>query len=115
MYSFKMDTPDYLRPALAIALAEARHAAGLTQPQLADFSGLARSYVAAIEGGTTSCSLESLYALVGALQIDPADFLSRVDALRAMRPSISNPGRGGKRVISFAADAGMDTDNAPAQ
>ena len=110
-----MDIPDYLRPALAIALTEARHAAGLTQPQLADFSGLARSYVAALEGGTTSCSLESLYALTRALQLDPADFLARVDDLRAMRPSISNPGRGGKRVISFAAEAGKDDeDDTPA-
>ena len=99
-----MDTHDYLRPALGIALAEARHAAGLTQPQLADFSGLARSYVAAIEGGTTSCSLESLYALTNALQLDPAEFLARVGELRAMRPSISSPGRGGKRVISFEDD-----------
>lgn len=104
-----MDTPDYLRPALAIALAEARHAAGLTQPQLADFSGLARSYVAAIEGGTTSCSLESLYALTRALQLDPANFLSRVDELRAMRPSISSPGRGCKRVISYSSDDEDDT------
>lgn len=109
-----MDTPDYLRPALAIALVEARRAAGLTQPQLADFSGLARSYVAAIEGGTTSCSLESLYALTRALQVDATVFLGRVDELRGMRPSISNPGRGGKRVITFAADAGMDDDHTPA-
>lgn len=84
-----MDAPDYLRPALAIALAEARHAAGPTQPQLADFSGLARSYVAAIEGGAASCSLESLYALTRALQVDAADFLGRVKELRAIGPSIS--------------------------
>ena len=96
------------------SLAEARHAAGLTQPQLADFSGLARSYVATIGRGTTSCSLESLYALTRALRVDTTAFLGRVEELRAMRPSISNPGRGGKRVITFAADAGMDEDNAPA-
>lgn len=109
-----MDTSDYLRPALAIALAEARHAAGLTQPQLADFSGLARSYVAAIEGGISSCSLESLYALTRALQLDATVFLARVDELRAMRPSISNPGRGGKRVISFADETVKDDDDTPA-
>ena len=91
----------FLRPAIAIALAEARKAAGLTKPQLADFSGLSRSYIAALEAGETSFSCESLYALLGVMNVDIVAFFQRVEDLRAQKPTISKPGRGRRRTITI--------------
>lgn len=95
-----MEPIPFLRPAIAIALAEARHKAGLTQPQLADFSGLSRSYIAALEAGETSFSCESLYALLGVMNVDIVAFFQRVEDLRAQKPTISKPGRGRRRTIT---------------
>ena len=91
----------FLRPAIAIALAEARKAAGLTQPQLADFSGLSRSDIAALEAGDTSFSCDSLYALRGVMNVDIVAFFQRVEDLRAQKPAISKPGRGRRRTITI--------------
>ena len=95
-------TIPYLRPAIAIALVEARRAAGLTQPQLADFSGLSRSYVAALEAGKTSASVESLYALLRALRVDISCFFARVEELREQNPALSKPGKGRQRMKRLA-------------
>ena len=96
-----MEIP-HLRAAIAIALAEARHAAGLTQPQLADFSGLSRSYVAALEAGKTSFSVESLYALLQVIRMDAPAFFARVEDLRGQCPTLSKPGKGRRRTKCLA-------------
>lgn len=99
-----MEVIPFLRPAIAIALAEARHKAGLTQPQLADFSGLSRSYIAALEAGETSFSCESLYALLEVIHMDVVAFFNRVEELRAQRPVISKPGRGRRRSVTLGSN-----------
>ena len=96
-----MEPIPFLRPAIAIALAEARKTAGLTQPQLADFSDLSRSYIAALEAGETSFSCESLYALLGVMNVDIVAFFQRVEDLRVQKPTISKPGRGRRRTITI--------------
>lgn len=98
-----MEVIPFLRPAIGIALAEARHKAGLTQPQLADFSGLSRSYIAALEAGKTSFSCESLYALLEVMRMDVVAFFSRVEELRAQKPAISKPGRGRRRSVTLGS------------
>ena len=103
-----MDIIPYLRPSIAIAMAEARKAAGLTQPQLADFSGLSRSYIAALEAGETSFSCESLYALLGVMNVDIVAFFQRVEDLRAQKPTISKPGRGRRRMITIGVTPSSD-------
>ena len=100
----------YLRAAVAIALVEARHAAALTQPQLADFACLSRSYVAALEAGKTSFSVESLYALLQAMRVDVSAFFVRVEEIRGQCPTLSNPGRGRRRMKNIA---GKETPAAP--
>ena len=105
-----MDIP-YLRAAIAIALVEARHAAGMSQHQLADFAGLSRSYVAALEAGKTSFAVETLYALLHVLQMGAADFFVRVEELRRQRPTLSKPGKGRRRMKILA---GEETPAAPA-
>lgn len=99
-----MEMIPFLRPAIAIALAEARHKAGLTQPQLADFSGLSRSYIAALEAGETSFSCESLYALLEVMRTDVVAFFTRVEELRAQKPVISKPGRGRRRSVTLGSN-----------
>lgn len=94
-----MDTIPYLRPAIAISLAQARRDAGLTQPQLADFSGLSRSYIAALEAGETSFSCESLYALLAVMRVDVVEFFRRVEEIRARKPSLIKAGRGRRPTI----------------
>ena len=89
-------------------MAEARKAAGLTQPQLADFSGLSRSYIAALEAGETSFSCESLYALLGVMNVDIVAFFQRVEDLRAQNPTISKPGRGRRRTITIGVTPSAD-------
>ena len=92
---------DFLRQAIAVALTEARHAAQLTQPQLADFAQLSRSYIAAVEAGKVGISCETMYSLLTVLQISPIAFFQRVEELRAQKPVLSNPGRGGRRTVAF--------------
>jgi transcriptional regulator with XRE-family HTH domain len=104
-----MEVP-YLRAAVAIALVEARHAAGLTQSQLADFAGLSRSYVAALEAGNTSFSVESLYALLQAMRIHAPDFFAGVEELREQCPMLSKPGKGRRRAKILA---GTESPAAP--
>lgn len=105
-----MEMIPFLRPSIAIALAEARHKAGLTQPQLADFSGLSRSYIAALEAGETSFSCESLYALLTVMRMDVVAFFSRVEELRAQKPAISKPGRGCRRSVTLGGSSpGQET------
>ena len=104
-----MEIP-YLRTAIAIAIVEARHAAELTQPQLADFANLSRSYVAALEAGKTSFSVESLYALLHAMRVDVTTFFVRVEEIRSQRPTLSNPGKGRRRMKNLA---GKETPAAP--
>lgn len=101
-----MDT-SHLRQSIAIAVAEARRDAGLTQPQLADFAQRSRSYIAAIEAGSVNVTCETLYALLAVFGRDPVDFFRRVEELRRQRPEVSRPGRGKRRAVIL--DSGGDS------
>lgn len=93
----------YLREAIAIAIAEGRQKSGLTQPQLADFAELSRSYIAAVEAAKVGISCEALFEILGVLKIPPTTFFQRIEELRAKKPVICSPGRGRKRTFSFGA------------
>lgn len=58
--------------ALAAALTAARHAAGLTQQQLADRSGISRPTIARVEAGTASLGSSRLWAWAAACGTTPA-------------------------------------------
>lgn len=105
---------NFLRQAIAVALAEARRAAQLTQPQLADFAQLSRSYIAAVEAGKVGISCETVYSLLAVLNISPIVFFQRVEELRAQKPVLSNPGRGGRRLVAFANDFKDDAEKSMA-
>ena len=97
-----MNNIPYLRQAFAIALAEARHAVGLTQLELADLAGLSRSYIAALEAGSVGFSGERLYMLAAVLQIDVLDFWTRIEELRKLQPTLLAPGKGKRRVKTIS-------------
>lgn len=55
-YSYRMQEKDSLNWAMASVIYEARKAAGLTQVELADFSGLSKPYVSGLERGNINAS-----------------------------------------------------------
>lgn len=63
-----------VRRAFGVRLREVRHAAGLSQEELALHCGLDRSYVGQIERGERNLSLENIHKLAGALGIEPGEF-----------------------------------------
>lgn len=73
---------------LGRAIAELRHARGLSQQELADQLGIERSYVSKLEGGRFSRVLDLL--------IEAASRLGGEIAVEASAPPASTePGRGG--------------------
>jgi transcriptional regulator with XRE-family HTH domain len=53
-----------------------RHAAGLSQEELAARAGLHRTYVSSIERANRNVSIENIFALAAALKCDPRDLLA---------------------------------------
>ncbi len=60
-----------IRLDLALALAEARHSAGLTQKQLAEMSGVSQAYIAKLESGAANPTIGHIGALVAAMWLRP--------------------------------------------
>ena len=74
-----MQDSAYLRSMtpIEIRLREVRQAAGLTQAQLAEKTGLDQGHVSRIEASTTMISLDVLDRLCRALKCGPGDILVR--------------------------------------
>ncbi|MGH8628325.1 MAG: helix-turn-helix domain-containing protein [Gammaproteobacteria bacterium] len=53
-----------------------RESTGLSQEQLADKSGLHRTYVGSVERGERNIALLNIIRLARALEVDPGDLLS---------------------------------------
>jgi len=64
---------------LGAELRTARHAAGLTQEQLAFASGLDRTYVSQLENDHKSPTVDALFRLCQALGIAASTILARVE------------------------------------
>ena len=58
-----------------------RHAAHLSQDELAERCGIYRTYLSRIEGGTANPTLLVLVALVTALNVSLLDLVQEVDAV----------------------------------
>ena len=74
-----MDKLPHLYPAIAAVLKEARTAAGVSQQELADFSGLSRSYISFIECGERGISVTALYQISKALKINGTELFRRIE------------------------------------
>ncbi len=61
---------------IAITIRHCRKAQNLSQEELADRSGLDRTYISGVERGVRNITLESLEHIITALGISPADFFS---------------------------------------
>lgn len=68
------------------ALAAARTARRMTQQQLADASGVNRTYISALERGERSVGLENLMRLAGALGMSAGELIDSMPPARADDP-----------------------------
>lgn len=74
-----MEKIAHLNWALAWVIKEAREAAGLTQNQLAGFSGLSEIYLSSLERGHRGDSINALMQISGVLNIPASELLRRVE------------------------------------
>ena len=74
-----MDKLPSLYPAIATVLKDARNASGLSQQELADFSGLSRSYISFVECGERGISVTALYQISKALNVEGAELFRRIE------------------------------------
>jgi transcriptional regulator with XRE-family HTH domain len=65
-----------LKDALAMNLRLLRQDKGITQEDLADYTGLSSRYVGSIERARVSVSITVLEKLARALKVDPCDLIS---------------------------------------
>lgn len=99
-----MDKLPHLYPAIAAVLKEARTTAGLSQQELADFSGLSRSYISFMECGERGISVTALYQISKALKMNGTELFQRIEkALDAEiksgpQPPAKTPGRPRKNI-----------------
>lgn len=100
-YTFHMETVPFLREATAIILKKVRTNAGLSQNELADFAGLSRSYIAAVEAGKSGFSGDALFLIAGVLKTTPADIIEQIDALKKEKPTLSETEPGRPRKLSI--------------
>ena len=65
-----------LQSAFGLAVRSLRKRAGLSQEELADKSGLHRTYIGSVERGERNISLENIQALAGVLGLQPSELLN---------------------------------------
>ena len=70
---------------LGAELSKARHAAGLTQEQLAFSAGLDRAYISQLENDHKSPTVTVLFMLCDALGVAASELLTRVERTRQPR------------------------------
>lgn len=75
------------RLAFGDAVRQARHAAGISQEQLAERSEISRPTIARIEGGTHSTTIDRLWAIAAVLGVSAADLITRAEAAVARYPA----------------------------
>jgi XRE family transcriptional regulator, regulator of sulfur utilization len=62
---------------------EQRKLKGLTQQQVADYTGLDRAFISELERGKLLPSLETFFKLAPVLKIKPVEFIEKIE--KAMR------------------------------
>jgi transcriptional regulator with XRE-family HTH domain len=76
-----------LRSRLSKNLKRLRAAQKISQEELGDLAGLHRTYVSQVERMVTNVSLDNIYLLAEALNVDPAELLALVE--EETEPSIA--------------------------
>jgi transcriptional regulator with XRE-family HTH domain len=72
-----VDKADQIQQRFGKNVRRLRHAAGLSQEELALRSGLDRSFVGQVERGERNISLTNIYRLAAGLKIDPSLLFER--------------------------------------
>ncbi len=86
-----MENNQQLGWATAWVVREAREAAGLTQSQLAGFSGLSDAYIALVEQAATGVSIASLMQIAAVVHIRASELMLRIE--KEMERGPRNPAR----------------------
>ncbi len=73
------DQGNILGKAFGIILSHLRRSVGLSQEQLGFESGYHRTYISLLERGKKSPSLQTIFDLSKALNIDPTEFIKHVE------------------------------------
>lgn len=79
VYREAMETKEALNWAIAAVIYRARQEAGITQVELADFSGFSAPYVSALERGKINASVYALMRIAEVLNLAPSELLARVE------------------------------------
>ena len=74
-----MEEKQIINWAMASVIYQARQEAGLTQVELADFSGLSKPYVSGLERGNINASVYALVRIAEVLKLTPAELMLRVE------------------------------------
>jgi transcriptional regulator with XRE-family HTH domain len=80
------NSPRKLAEAFGAVLREARMERGLSQEDLGFESGYHRTYVSLLERGLKSPSLQTIFELARALNIQPSDLLTRIERTTHCKP-----------------------------
>lgn len=67
------------RKTLATNLKRLRSATGLSQEELADRAGLHRTYISSVERGRRNVTLDNIFALASALDVEASELLKSIE------------------------------------
>ncbi len=81
-----MENIPQLSWAVGNVIREARMVSGMTQGQLAGFSGLSESYISLVEHGRKKLTINGLVQISRVLQIAPAELMRRIDVAMESDP-----------------------------
>ena len=86
--------------AIAKIIREARNEVGISQVQLADFSGLSYPFVSDVERGNVGVSIAALLQLSEVLKVDAGELMRRIEAemKSGPQPPTKTPGRPRKSI-----------------
>jgi len=74
-----MPKPERYQTTLAVQINRYRSALGWTQEELANASGLHRTYIGHVERGEINVALKNIVLIADALDVTPADLLTPVE------------------------------------
>ena len=94
-----MDRNVQVQWAIAKVIREARNSLGISQVQLADFSGLSYPFISDVERGRIGVSVSALLQLAVVLKVDAAELMRRIEADMELgpQPPTKIPGRPRKK------------------
>lgn len=73
-----METYPYLHEVVAKILRERREHLGMSKRQLSTLASIERAYITGLEAGKWSVTLNVLFYLCEALEVDPQEFIGQV-------------------------------------